>query len=80
MLVGGSTRIPKIVELIKSYFNGKEPCKSINPVSCIYFFVIEPVLEPPPADWARAHSFASKRPDPLCLFCSSTCRMSQSAC
>jgi L1 cell adhesion molecule like protein len=41
VLVGGSTRIPKIVELIKSYFNGKEPCKSINPVSFIYFFVIE---------------------------------------
>jgi len=31
VLVGGSTRIPKIQELIKNFFNGKEPCKSINP-------------------------------------------------
>ena len=33
VLVGGSNRISKIVELIKTYFNGKESCKSINPVS-----------------------------------------------
>uniref|UniRef100_A0A7S3YRT3 Heat shock protein 70 n=1 Tax=Lotharella globosa TaxID=91324 RepID=A0A7S3YRT3_9EUKA len=31
VLVGGSTRIPKIQELIKNFFNGKEPCRSINP-------------------------------------------------
>ena len=31
VLVGGSTRIPKVQELIKGFFNGKEPCKSINP-------------------------------------------------
>jgi L1 cell adhesion molecule like protein len=31
VLVGGSTRIPRIQELIKEFFNGKEPCKSINP-------------------------------------------------
>jgi len=31
VLVGGSTRIPKIQELLKNYFNGKELCKSINP-------------------------------------------------
>jgi L1 cell adhesion molecule like protein len=31
VLVGGSTRIPKIQSLIKDYFNGKEPCRSINP-------------------------------------------------
>ena len=31
VLVGGSTRIPKIQELLKSFFNGKEPSKSINP-------------------------------------------------
>merc|ERR1711985_146017 len=31
VLVGGSTRIPKIQELITNYFNGKEPCRSINP-------------------------------------------------
>ncbi|CAF3543321.1 unnamed protein product, partial [Rotaria sp. Silwood2] len=31
ILVGGSTRIPKIRQLLKEYFNGKEPLRSINP-------------------------------------------------
>lgn len=31
VLVGGSTRIPKVIELLKDYFNGKEPNRSINP-------------------------------------------------
>tara|TARA_B100000686_G_scaffold353189_1_gene457802 strand:- start:1453 stop:3432 length:1980 start_codon:yes stop_codon:yes gene_type:complete len=31
VLVGGSTRIPKIQELISNFFNGKEICKKINP-------------------------------------------------
>jgi len=31
VLVGGSTRIPKVQQLLKDFFNGKEPCKSINP-------------------------------------------------
>lgn len=31
VLVGGSTRIPKIQELLKNFFNGKELNKSINP-------------------------------------------------
>ena len=31
VLVGGSTRIPKIQQLLSEYFNGKELCKSINP-------------------------------------------------
>jgi heat shock protein 1/8 len=31
VLVGGSTRIPKVQQLIRDFFNGKEPCKSINP-------------------------------------------------
>jgi L1 cell adhesion molecule like protein len=31
VLVGGSTRIPKIQSMLKEFFNGKEPCKSINP-------------------------------------------------
>jgi len=37
VLVGGSTRIPKIQEMIKSYFNGKEPCKSINPDEAVAY-------------------------------------------
>jgi L1 cell adhesion molecule like protein len=31
ILVGGSTRIPKIQSLLSNYFNGKELCKSVNP-------------------------------------------------
>ena len=31
VLVGGSTRIPKIQKLLSDFFNGKELCKSINP-------------------------------------------------
>merc|ERR1711903_427188 len=31
VLVGGSTRIPKVQAMIQEFFNGKEPCKSINP-------------------------------------------------
>eukprot|EP00442_Polarella_glacialis_P035926 CAMPEP_0115100998 /NCGR_PEP_ID=MMETSP0227-20121206/32928_1 /TAXON_ID=89957 /ORGANISM="Polarella glacialis, Strain CCMP 1383" /LENGTH=392 /DNA_ID=CAMNT_0002496581 /DNA_START=25 /DNA_END=1199 /DNA_ORIENTATION=+ len=31
VMVGGSTRIPKVQELIKAFFQGKELCTSINP-------------------------------------------------
>ena len=31
ILVGGSTRIPKVQEMIKKYFNNKEPNKKIHP-------------------------------------------------
>jgi len=31
VLVGGSTRIPKVVDIVKNLFNGKEPHKGVNP-------------------------------------------------
>jgi heat shock 70kDa protein 1/2/6/8 len=31
VLVGSSTRIPRVIKLISDFFNGKEPNKSINP-------------------------------------------------
>lgn len=37
VLVGGSTRIPKIQQLLSDFFNGKEPCKSINPDEAVAF-------------------------------------------
>lgn len=37
VLVGGSTRLPKIQQLIRDYFNGKEPCKSINPDEAVAY-------------------------------------------
>jgi len=30
VLVGGSTRIPKVQQLLQDFYNGKELCKSIN--------------------------------------------------
>lgn len=37
VLVGGSTRIPKIQSLLSDFFNGKELCKSINPDECVAY-------------------------------------------
>lgn len=37
VLVGGSTRIPKIQTLLSDFFNGKELCKSINPDECVAY-------------------------------------------
>jgi molecular chaperone DnaK (HSP70) len=37
VLVGGSTRIPKVQSLLQSFFNGKELCKSINPDEAVAY-------------------------------------------
>merc|ERR1711975_71603 len=37
VLVGGSTRIPKVRELISNFFNGKEPSQSINPDEAVAY-------------------------------------------
>ena len=37
VLVGGSTRIPKIQSMVKEFFNGKEPNKSINPDEAVAY-------------------------------------------
>jgi heat shock protein 1/8 len=37
VLVGGSTRIPKIQSLLSEFFGGKELCKSINPDECVAY-------------------------------------------
>merc|ERR1711912_215265 len=37
VLVGGSTRIPKVQALIKDFFNGKEPNKGINPDEAVAY-------------------------------------------
>jgi L1 cell adhesion molecule like protein len=37
VLVGGSTRIPKIQQLLSEFFNGKELCKTINPDECVAY-------------------------------------------
>merc|ERR1712199_11943 len=37
VMVGGSTRVPKVQQLIKDYFNGKEPNKGINPDEAVAY-------------------------------------------
>jgi len=37
VLVGGSTRIPKVQQLLQDFFNGKEPNKGINPDEAVAY-------------------------------------------
>lgn len=37
VMVGGSTRIPKVVDLIKNFFGGKDPNRSINPDEAVAY-------------------------------------------
>jgi len=37
VMVGGSTRIPKVNELISGFFNGKEPSRNINPDEAVAY-------------------------------------------
>merc|ERR1712027_219113 len=37
VLVGGSTRIPKVQQLVKEFFNGKEPSRGINPDEAVAY-------------------------------------------
>jgi molecular chaperone DnaK (HSP70) len=37
VLVGGSTRIPKVQQLVQEYFDGKEPSRGINPDEAVAF-------------------------------------------
>lgn len=37
VLVGGSTRIPKVQDLLRKFFNGKELCQSINPDEAVAY-------------------------------------------
>lgn len=37
VLVGGSTRIPKVQQLLQDFFNGKELCKAINPDEAVAY-------------------------------------------
>merc|ERR1711931_107514 len=37
VMVGGSTRIPKVQQLVKEYFGGKEPSRGINPDEAVAY-------------------------------------------
>ena len=46
MLVGGSTRIPKVQQMLQDFFNGKELCKSINPDEAVAYGAAVQVRHP----------------------------------
>ncbi|KAL1481794.1 hypothetical protein MTO96_034189 [Rhipicephalus appendiculatus] len=51
VLVGGSTRIPRIQKLVKEFFNDKEPCFNINPDEAIaYGLAVSAALSAGPKD------------------------------
>lgn len=37
VLIGGSTHIPKLQQLLKEFFNGKEPSRGINPDEAVAY-------------------------------------------
>ncbi len=37
VLVGGSTRIPKVQQLVEDFFDGKEPSQDINPDEAVAY-------------------------------------------
>ncbi|CAN1237504.1 Heat shock 70 kDa protein BIP2 [Linum grandiflorum] len=37
VLVGGSTRIPRLREMLKEMFDGKEPCRGVNPDEAVAY-------------------------------------------
>ena len=37
VLVGGTTRVPKIQEMLSKYFNGKKLCQSVNPDEAVAY-------------------------------------------
>lgn len=37
ILIGGSTRIPKIQQLVKEFFKGKEPNRGVNPDEAVAY-------------------------------------------
>ena len=47
VLVGGSTRIPKVQQMLQDFFNGKELCKSINPDEAVAYGAAVQVRMPP---------------------------------
>ena len=55
VLVGGSTRIPKVQQLLRDFFNGKEPNSGINPDEAVAFgaAVQGGILSDEGRDWAE---------------------------
>ena len=76
VMVGGSTRIPKVQELIRAHFGGKELCKSINPDEAVaYGAAVQAAIVSGQGceevqnmllldGWVRSRSFVRARPLP----------------
>ncbi len=75
VLVGGSTRIPKVQQLLQDFFNGKDLCKPINPDEAVtYGAAVQVYIQPsdffPCRLWSNPTTCTSR---PSCLglfFCS----------
>merc|ERR1712054_454549 len=68
VLVGGSTRIPKVQSLLKEFFNGKEPSKSINPDEAVaYGAAVQAAILNPGQGGAQADSMVLLDVAPLSL-------------
>jgi molecular chaperone DnaK (HSP70) len=55
VLVGGSTRIPKVQDLLRDFFDGKEPNKGINPDEAVAYGAAVQVCCQPAAPRFIAH-------------------------
>ena len=47
VLVGGSTRIPKIVQMLEEFFNGRHANRSINPDEAVAYGTVYTILKEP---------------------------------
>merc|ERR1719421_855168 len=57
VLVGGSSRIPKVQQMLRELFNGKEPCRSINPDEAVaYGATVQAAILDPESDHTSAGS------------------------
>ena len=61
VLVGGSTRIPKVQSLLSDFFNGRELSKSINPDEAVAFGAAVQVLLKCPLDFSFAVVLAQSK-------------------
>ncbi|KAF5762666.1 putative Heat shock protein 70 family [Helianthus annuus] len=57
ILVGGSTRIPKVQDMVQEFFDGKELCKSVNPDEAVAYGAAVMAAKVSDKECSRCHSF-----------------------
>ncbi|XP_076914048.1 heat shock cognate 70 kDa protein-like [Bidens hawaiensis] len=60
ILVGGSTRIPKVQHMVQEFFDGKELCNSVNPDEAVAYGAAVMAEKVSNKACSRRHSFISK--------------------